>query len=246
MPSNGHPISRRKLLKTAGAGTAGILLSGHTAFADTSEQKAAASEHRATSKSPLLTGDAGKDLTLVAVSPRMLRITVAAVGENIDNYYDDGSLVSRTYPTALHRQRADQTAPPSEIAWGDHTLRIETDPLRVSVRHPQRGVIQELTFHLEMNHVLFQYGGAPVYGLGPGTHPLDRRGTKDIMRNGAGDNLRIFGARNPIPWLMGKGWGLYFHLPDRPVRSLWRRGLMASKRRRPRAGHLPRRRRNTG
>ena len=110
MRSKGHPISRRKLLKTAGAGTAGMLLSGHTAFGETAEQQAAKPEPRTVSKSPVLSGDAGTELTLVAVTPRMLRITVAAVGETIDSYYDDGSLVSRTYPAALHRQRADQPA----------------------------------------------------------------------------------------------------------------------------------------
>jgi alpha-glucosidase/alpha-D-xyloside xylohydrolase len=64
-----------------------------------------------------------------------------------------------------------------------------------------------------LNQIGFGYNNAPVYGMGPGAHPMDRRGAKDIMRNGAGDNLRVFGARNPIPWVMGKGWGLYFHEP---------------------------------
>ena len=213
MPSTDHPISRRKLLKTAGAGTAGMLLSGHTAFAEPAEPPTTKPEDRTSAKSPILTGDAGTDLTLVAVTPRILRITIAAVGENIDNYYDDGSLVARTYPAALHTHRADQPSAPKEIAWGEHILLIETAPLRVTIHHPQRGIIQELTFDSEHNQVTFGYGGAPVYGLGPGSHPLDRRGTQDIMRNGAGDNLRLFGARNPIPWLFGKGWGLYFHLP---------------------------------
>src|ERR1700744_4497671 len=178
MRSIGGPFSRRKLLQTAGAGTAGILLSRNAAFAEAAESQAGTPERGAVSKSPIRTGAAGTDLTLVAVTPRMLRITVAAVEEDIDKYYDDGSLVSRKYPPALHRQRADQPGAPSEIAWGEHTVHIETSPLRVSVRHAQRGTIQELTF--QGNQVLFQYGGAPVYGLGPGTHPLDRRGTKDI------------------------------------------------------------------
>jgi hypothetical protein len=84
MPSIGYPISRRKLLKTAGAGTAGMLLSGQTAFAETAEPQAGTSERGAAPRAPL-TGDAGTELTLVPVSSRMLRITVAAVGENIDN-----------------------------------------------------------------------------------------------------------------------------------------------------------------
>ena len=120
MRSNGYPISRRKLLKTAGAGTAGMLLGGHAAFSESTEPQATKPESHAVSKSPMLTGDAGTELTLVAVTPRMLRITVAAVEEDIDNYYDDGSLVSRTYPTALHRQRADQPAAANEVAWGEY------------------------------------------------------------------------------------------------------------------------------
>ena len=101
-------------------------------------------------------------------------------------------------------------------------MRIATSPLRIAVEHPKRGVVQELNFRPDLNQIGFGYSNAPVYGMGPGAHPMDRRGTKDIMRNGAGDNLRVFGARNPIPWVMGKGWGLYFHEPgggDRGDRS---------------------------
>jgi alpha-glucosidase (family GH31 glycosyl hydrolase) len=206
-------ISRRRLLATAGVSTAGVLLSRHIAFGELADSIAAEPGHEQASASRMRTGPAGMELTVVSVRPRMLRITVAAVDEVIDTYYDDGSLVPRKYPAALHTQRADEPMQPSDVAWGEYTVHVETSPLRVSVRHSQRGVVQELTFHPEINQVSFQYGGAPVYGLGPGTHPLDRRGTKDIMRNGAGDDLRIFGARNPVPWLMGKGWGLYFHLP---------------------------------
>ena len=209
----GTAISRRRLLTTAGVSTAGILLSRYIAFGESADSIATEPAHEKASASQMRTGPAGLELTIVSVRPQMLRITVAAVDEIVDTYYDDGSLVPRTYTGALHAQRTDQPGQPTGVTWGEYTVHVETAPLRVSVRHAQRGVVQELTFHPEVNQVQFQYGGAPVYGLGPGTHPLDRRGTKDVMRNGAGDDLRIFGARNPIPWLMGKGWGLYFHLP---------------------------------
>lgn len=204
-------ISRRQLLKFAGSSTAGILLSQRIAHGESTAPEAVAG--MAASAPHMPTAPAGMELTILPITSRMLRLTVAAIDENIDLYYDDGSLAPRKYRRPLHMQRSDQSAQPKEVAWGEHTVHVETAPLRVSVRHPQRGVVQELTFHPESNQVFFQFGNAPVYGLGPGTHPLDRRGTKDIMRNGAGDNLRLFGARNPIPWLMGKGWGLYFHLP---------------------------------
>ncbi|HZP06253.1 MAG TPA: TIM-barrel domain-containing protein [Terracidiphilus sp.] len=206
-------LSRRKLLQTASASAAGLLISRRITPAEAAIAGAEAGLPKHAPQPNIRTGDAGLQLTVVAISQHLLRITLAAVDETIDKYFDDGSLTVRSYPGPLHSQRADQPAQPNDVVWGNLTLHIETMPLRLSVRHPQRGVIQEFTFRSDTNQVLFQYGNAPVYGLGPGTHPLDRRGTKDIMRNGAGDDLRIFGARNPIPWLMGKGWGLYFHLP---------------------------------
>lgn len=209
----GAAISRRRLLTAAGVGTAGVLLSRHIAFGENADSTATKPPDKQASASRIRTGPAGMELTVVAVRPRMLRITVAAIDETVDTYYDDGSLMPRQYSGALHTQRADQPGQQVDAVWGEYTVHVETTPLRVSVRHSQRGVVQELAFHSEVNQVLFQYGNAPVYGLGPGTHPLDRRGTRDTMRNGAGDELRIFGARNPIPWLKGKGWGLYFHQP---------------------------------
>lgn len=206
-------ISRRKLLKAVGASTTALLISRRIVPAEMAIAGAEPGPRQPARQPGMRAGDAGMQLTVVAVNEHLLRITLAAVDEPIDKYFDDGSLVAGRYPDPLHSRRADRPAPPDDVAWGGSTLHIETMPLRVSVRHPQRGVLQELTFRSDTNQVLFQYGNAPVYGLGPGTHPLDRRGTRDIMRNGAGDDLRIFGARNPIPWLMGNGWGLYFHLP---------------------------------
>jgi len=156
-------------------------------------------------------GPVGMELTITAVTAHTLRISITAVGEVLDRYYNDGSIAPRTFPKALITLQTDSAD--REVLWGEHKLRIAAKPLRIGVEDRAGSVVQELTFHPEMNQIHFTYGGAPVYGLGPGSHPLDRRGTKDIMRNGAGDNLRVFGARNPIPWLMGSGWGLYFHEP---------------------------------
>jgi alpha-glucosidase/alpha-D-xyloside xylohydrolase len=206
-------MTRRQMLKAAGASTAGALLTPGSAAAAEPGHSAPSMPSHPTATQPIRAADAGMQLTLTPVTPHMLRITVAAVAEDIDLYYDDGSLVERAPVTPRHTQRSDQSAQPYSEDWGQYKLSVETGPLRLSIQHRERGTVQTLTFHPESNQVLFEYGSAPVYGLGPGTHPLDRRGTKDIMRNGAGDDLRIFGARNPIPWLMGTGWGLYFHLP---------------------------------
>jgi alpha-glucosidase (family GH31 glycosyl hydrolase) len=206
-------LSRRQLLQVAGAGTAGALLALRAAVAETPRTGAEPPAPAQSSAAHIRSGTAGMQVTLVAVSAHMMRITIAAVDESIDTYYDDGSLAPRPFPPALHTQRSDEPSSPVEIPWGDCTIHLEVAPLHIAIRHPQRGAIQDLAFHPEANEVRFQYGGAPVYGLGPGADALDRRGAQDRMRNGAGDNLRIYGARNPIPWLMGRGWGLYFHLP---------------------------------
>lgn len=153
----------------------------------------------------------GMELTITAVTSHTLRISIAAVGEVLDHYYNDGSTAPRTFPKALLTQRTDSGD--REIMWGAYKLRITEKPLRITVEDRMPRILQELTFRPEINQIDFSYGRVPVYGLGPGSHPLDRRGSKDMMHNGAGDNLDVFGARNPIPWLMGKNWGLYFHEP---------------------------------
>jgi len=193
-------ISRRRLL-TGMCATAGTLFTVGFAGADL----LAAPTDPAVPVAPV-----GMPCTIAALNQHTLRLSIAAVDEDLDRYYDDGSTIPHPEASSLLRLRTD--APVKEIAWASSTLRVETQPLRVSILRAGT-TIQQLAFHPENNQILFGYSGAPVYGLGPGSHPLDRRGTAERMRNGAGDDLRVLGARNPIPWLMGKGWGIYFHEP---------------------------------
>lgn len=199
--------SRRAIVSGLGAVSAGILLDRRFTYAEMLDPSAETGGTARAAKGP-----AGMDVTIVSVTDSTLRISIAAVDESLDRYYDDGSVAPRSLGQPILSLATD--APEGRnIAWGEYTLRIATKPLRVAVEHPERGVVQELTFRPDLNQIGFGYNDAPVYGMGPGAHPLDRRGVKDMMRNGAGDDLRVFGARNPIPWLMGKGWGLYFHEP---------------------------------
>ena len=196
------PVSRRKLLGGAGAASLGLLFKQRFALAQPADGQPGGVPPA---------GPVGMQIKITAVTTGTLRLSIAAVAEDLDTYYDDGSLAPRAPAPPLFRQRTNAGA--RVIPFGDHSLHLEPDPLRVRVMHPKRGQVQQLTFRPELNQVQFEYGDGPVYGLGPGTHPLDRRGTKDAMRNGAGDNLRIFGARNPIPWLMSRHWGLFIHEP---------------------------------
>jgi len=194
-----NTYTRRSALAGLGAVSANVLFNSRIACAEMLA-------------GPVITkGAVGMQVTITAVTNATLRISVAAIDEVLDRYYEDGSIAPRTFAAPLLKLHTDAAG--QQIPWGEYTLRIATKPLRITVEHPQHGLVQELTFRPDLNQISFGYNIAPVYGMGPGAHPLDRRGVKDIMRNGAGDNLRIFGARNPIPWLMGKGWGLYFHEP---------------------------------
>ena len=190
-------LSRRKLLVGGSSISAGLLFARTFAFAKDASGTAT-------------TGPVGLEVRLTEMTPRVLRISVAAVHEILDTYYNDGAIAPRTFADPLLTSRTDTGD--HELAWHDVKTRVLTNPPRI-VAEKSGKQISELTFRPDINQVQFTYGGAPVYGLGPGSHPLDRRGTKDIMRNGSGDDLRILGARNPIPWLMGKGWGLFFHEP---------------------------------
>jgi alpha-glucosidase (family GH31 glycosyl hydrolase) len=198
--------SRRSVMTKFGAAVAGVLLNQRFSYAELLTPPRTRADGLRAAK-----GLVGMDVTITAVTDSTLRISIAAADEVLDRYYDDGSIAPRTFKQPMVKLRTDAAA--QEIAWGEYTLSIATRPLRIAVKHPQLGVVQELNFRPDLNQIGFSYNNAPVYGMGPGVHPMDRRGVKDMMRNGAGDNLRIFGARNPIPWVMGNGWGIFFHEP---------------------------------
>lgn len=199
----GNATSRRQMLV---GGTRAILGSFFTA-------RFAHSELLVQPSSDVPVGPAGMQLTIYRLNQHTLRLSVAAIDEDLDRYYDDGSTIPHPQSTKLLQLHTNAT--PRTLSWGRYELRIDTQPLRVSISKEQsQDTIQQLTFRPDINQIQFGYSNAPVYGLGPGSHPLDHRGTIDKMRNGVGDNLRILGARNPIPWLMGKGWGIYFHEPE--------------------------------
>ena len=196
-----EPLTRRQLLTGAGA-TLATIFSGRFCAAQVLPPQ---------SPGAVSIAPAGAQFTVRAINPHTLRISIAAVAEDLDRYYEDSSTLPHPAAVSLASQRTDAT--PQAIQWGAATVSIGVQPLTLSVSLPASGRVQHLTFRPDLNQIQFEYGG-PVYGLGPGSHPLDHRGTVARMRNGGGDNLRLLGARNPIPWLLGNGWGLFFHEPE--------------------------------
>ncbi|HEV2275234.1 MAG TPA: glycoside hydrolase family 31 protein, partial [Acidobacteriaceae bacterium] len=191
-------FSRRSLLRGMSSGAAVLLFRQRLAFAQMGGPRV---------------GPVGVELSLFEVNPQILRITVAANDVNLDGIYGDGSLTAKSWPKPI--LKAQTSSPAGPISWGKRKIEIGQEPFRITVREAEGRVRQELRFEESHASVSFLYGNGPVFGLGEGVHPLDRRGTRDGMRNGqAGGDLRTFGARVPIPWLIGAdGWGLFFHEP---------------------------------
>jgi alpha-glucosidase (family GH31 glycosyl hydrolase) len=192
-------FTRRTLLQGIGSGAAGLLL----------EQYLPSANALATQAS----GPAVLALTITAVSDNILRVNVAAAGEPIGQLYGDGSLAPRVWPEPDIRAFAGGSRQTAH--WGSRALDVQTDPLRIAVRTQGGGLLQELRFDQSPAQLQFLCGDGPIYGLGEGAHALDRRDTVDAMKNGqVGDDLKIYGAHLPIPWLMGSnGWGLFVHEP---------------------------------
>ena len=158
------------------------------------------------------TGPPSLELTVTAVSNGILRVTLAPAGEPFDRMYDDGSVVILPQAPTL---RVLETGKETTTAWKGHSIRVSTNPLRLLIEKPGGMVIQEIGFHSSPSRIVFSAGSGPLWGLGQGARKLDRRGTTSLMQSGQlGEDLGIYGAHLPIPWIMSPdGWGIFFHEP---------------------------------
>ena len=196
-------VTRRAVLSGIGSGAATLLF------------RASLAPARTFSPPDALPGVALPELELVlrAVSDRILRITVTAAGEPFERIYSDGSLVMTSWPEAMLRSGVGNGN--HSVPWGSTIIGVQTKPLRIGIHAADGRVLQSLSFDSAPARISFFCGDVPLYGLGAGVHPFDRRGTQDAMQSGQlGDDLATFGAHLPIPWLMSpQGWGLFFHEP---------------------------------
>lgn len=187
-------LTRRSVLGGIGAGMAELLF--HTRIAR-------ASSLVATSAEP------GKlDLKLIALTEHVLQISIApAVAQpNIEEL----GVVEHPRAALLGKGFAK-----ADVNWGGYKIQVEEDPLRITALDSGQRVRQEIQFETDSTSVRFRLGNQPLFGLGEGLMGLDRRGTRDGMRNGEGSqNLLLAGARVPIPWLISpEGWGIFVGQP---------------------------------
>jgi alpha-glucosidase (family GH31 glycosyl hydrolase) len=149
------------------------------------------------------------DLTLTAMSAQTLRIGIAPANDIAPNR--ELGFVANHWPAPL---AAPGPARPATISWGKYTISVSIDPLCIAVLQDGKR-LQEIRFDPGSTDIHFLVDG-PVFGLGEGAHPLDRRGTQEGLLNGQQTpDLRVFGARVQIPWIFSPaGWGIFIGLPQ--------------------------------
>jgi alpha-glucosidase/alpha-D-xyloside xylohydrolase len=145
---------------------------------------------------------------LSSLSPGTLRISIAPANDALR--LPELGVVESTQSTPLYsfgRVRGET------VQWGKYTIRVSDKPLRITVLEDKR-IRQEIRFEPDSTNVKFDLDG-PVFGLGEGVHPFDRRDTRDAMFNGQhSPDLQTFGARLPIPWVISPaGWGVFVGQP---------------------------------
>jgi alpha-glucosidase (family GH31 glycosyl hydrolase) len=146
-------------------------------------------------------------LTLVAVNEKILRLRIIQQGKQ--GPANEMGVVPRTWPEPL---------PPDaegSVVWGKYKVRVQERPWQITIVDPAGQTRQQLQLDLSTGAIQFNLGDGPVFGLGPGSHPLNRRGTVDPMRSGQfSPDLATYGGHVPIPWVVGaESWGIFFAHP---------------------------------
>ena len=187
-------LTRRSVLSGLGAGLAQSLFLRQVSAANLFSVQA---------------GEPGKlDLKLTAITPQVLHIGIApAVAAPPVR---ELGIMDHPHEVALGASSGGNA-----VNWGKYRIQVAEQPLRITVMDEAQKVRQEIEFEKDSTAVRFRLGSQPLFGMGEGLSGLDRRGTRDGMRNGEGSpGLRTAGARVSIPWLMSpEGWGIFIGQP---------------------------------
>ena len=156
---------------------------------------------------------AGQDveIQLAPVSVHTVRLTVLPrkSGKTVP-VKSDGTLVHESWgPPAV---KVDRVAP-GRVNLAHTTVTWTADPLEF--RFKKSAGESNILIDRETGAVSFSTGGGPIFGMGEGGPQFDRHGNTDRMFSGSsGYNLRTFGSRVPVPWIIAtSGWAMYIHQP---------------------------------
>jgi alpha-glucosidase (family GH31 glycosyl hydrolase) len=146
-------------------------------------------------------------LTVIAVTGKTLRLRMIQQGKQ--GPAEEVGIVPRVWPSSLPVDNS------GEATWGGFKVRLAEKPWRMTIIDASGKTRQQIQLEPSTGAIRFSMGQGPLFGLGEGGHPLNRRGTKDAMANGQhSPELATFGARSPIPWLVSaEGWGIFFAHP---------------------------------
>jgi alpha-glucosidase/alpha-D-xyloside xylohydrolase len=188
----------------------------------------------------LMVGGRPGELRLVALSPVMLRVTIAPIGETLplapELIVDEGGETIAAIRANIGEQM---------INWARNRVRISTDPLRISLIDGEGQGCQDLYMAAD-GSIDFALGSGPLFGLGQGGRQFDRRGSLFEWINGQGEgvssiDMNAAGARAPdyafdlagegaritIPWLVSTdGWACYVSRPEGTFDLMGTRGRL--------------------
>ncbi|MBV9083761.1 MAG: glycoside hydrolase family 31 protein [Acidobacteriaceae bacterium] len=148
---------------------------------------------------------------IVSISPTTLRIIVGNLDTAIP---DNGCLLPGI--AAIQGKELQQVRSGRELSFGGVKIAVQLHPLVLEMKDGQGRVAQRLEIDSTTGAVTFGPAAGPILGLGEGGEQFDRRGSNDDMRNGQiGQAQRTFGARVPVPFVIGTdGWALFFNQPQ--------------------------------
>ncbi len=191
-------LSRRQMVQSLGAAGAALVTGGAA--------KAAETDLRVAGKEV--------EIAITSVSAHTFRLTVVPVVDGKPGeIFDDGTLLHTAFGAPVAKFRGAARA--QTVKLGDLRVQFTPDPLAFSIETSKGEKIQHIQIDKETAVVSFASGTAPILGLGEGGPQFDRHGNTERMMSGSGGyNLRNFGSRVPIPWLIGAGgWAMYIHQP---------------------------------
>src|ERR1017187_1225325 len=191
-------LSRRRMVQGLGAAGAALVTGGAASTAETGLRVA------------------GKEveIAITSVSAHTFRLTVAPLVDGKPGEIpDDGTLLQTAFGAPAAKFRGAARA--QTVKLGDLRIQFTADPLAFAIATSKGEKIQTVRIDPQTGVVSFASGSSPILGLGEGGPQFDRRGNPERMASGSGGyNLRTFGSRVPVPWLIGTGgWAMYIHQP---------------------------------
>lgn len=146
------------------------------------------------------------EVTVAAVSSVTTRVSVSPVDRRIA---DETVLALSAQPRVYFRSRE---------LFSSRTLsglRVRTAPLQFAWTDGGGSPLLEIAIDTVTGHIRFGRLDAPLFGLGQGGQPFDRRGAAYPLVNGRGPwSMAEYAGYVPMPWLVSaSGWAILFHQP---------------------------------